>query len=1012
MKNTLFNSSAGTGKTYQLTDVYIKLITENNIDPTKIILMTFSKNTALELKTEVIKKLSNLEYDKIDKVELFQKIESAQICTMDSFCSDILRKNCIDAGINLNFKLFEDENMENILNEICHQKMISFLKENKNFNSFCELMNLNILSQFSDSTVPGRAKNLIRKAQGLGISLNNCHNFIIPPHDIKLGDIKSNLESWNINKKNSLTQKEIKTHLANAISLSKGLDEFTKLVIEKPINKQSNFGKCMFKLVQDAIYKINYPYIIAFAKYVSSCFQEFNFYKQTNSLLTYDDIKLHAVEILEKKSNEFHFEFIIVDEVQDSSIIQHRLINSLWRNDSKLITCGDEKQSIYGWRDADPDIMNSLKNKISKLDGDIQPLQESWRSKNDIINVINKIFKPVYINYDNEKLISNQKINANVKESNAVEYLLPDEILKTKSDEIKAEMTAIAKRISILVNSKNKYFQPAYRYNSDQKNFQKISDINKYQYSDILILLRTKQNLTILQEELKKEKIPYIFHGQGRGLFSSIAARDISLLLNVICDPSDHLSQIGFLRSPWVNNSDEKIVDLLIGKEIVNPIGHFKSIYDEIKESRMDLSKKLISEVIREWIDKKNYDIILSSLPDADIQIANLKKIIDWVRENERSVLISSRLISRKLKNYINNPPKLNEAVPLNINQNSVRIMTIHTSKGLTEKIVFIPEFCKVPKNNKDGTTFIENKNNKTNIHININLPNRFSIMSPNYDDANKERINLRSKEDINLFYVAMTRARDLIILSTHKNYENPRHWRKYIDRLLSDNEIKKIYFSDLFKEKLKSRKKNKISLSSEIISEEMKSIKKISNKKQFERITTTSLSTSIKKINKNSLNTNSINKGNLGHAVLELAAQNKWEIDIESNVRRLSYKYKVNEIDSCNLIKLINAASVFMKEETLLSDALISEFPFLFKKEDKLIDGVVDLISINKNNVNIYDYKFSNDRPENIKFKYSKQIKTYHDALIASNIKCDQINCFLILISESGVKKIKVPIY
>ena len=64
--------------------------------------------------------------------------------------------------------------------------------------------------------------------------------------------------------------------------------------------------------------------------------------KEINSLLTYDDIKFHAVEILEKNLHKIEFEYIIVDEVQDSSVIQHRLINSLWKNNSKLI-CLDFK---------------------------------------------------------------------------------------------------------------------------------------------------------------------------------------------------------------------------------------------------------------------------------------------------------------------------------------------------------------------------------------------------------------------------------------------------------------------------------------------------------------------------------------------------------------------------------------------------------------------------------------------------------------------------------------------
>ncbi|MFL2859518.1 MAG: UvrD-helicase domain-containing protein, partial [Pontiellaceae bacterium] len=84
--NTFFNSSAGTGKTYRLTDKYKKLILENNIDPHEILLMTFTKNAAAELKSEVIKKISNeiLEFDTIkeDKQRyLMQRVYSAPICT-------------------------------------------------------------------------------------------------------------------------------------------------------------------------------------------------------------------------------------------------------------------------------------------------------------------------------------------------------------------------------------------------------------------------------------------------------------------------------------------------------------------------------------------------------------------------------------------------------------------------------------------------------------------------------------------------------------------------------------------------------------------------------------------------------------------------------------------------------------------------------------------------------------------------------------------------------------------
>ena len=106
--------------------------------------------------------------------------------------------------------MFDDENVNNVLNEICHKKLIYFIKKDLNFSLFCEQMNLDISSQYSNSTVPGRAKSLIIKAQGMGISLENCKNFIQQPIDINLEQIQSVLYAWDINEKVYLPKKKLK----------------------------------------------------------------------------------------------------------------------------------------------------------------------------------------------------------------------------------------------------------------------------------------------------------------------------------------------------------------------------------------------------------------------------------------------------------------------------------------------------------------------------------------------------------------------------------------------------------------------------------------------------------------------------------------------------------------------------------------------------------------------------------------------------------------------------------
>ena len=147
--------------------------------------------------------------------------------------------------------------------------------------------------------------------------------------------------------------------------------------------------------------------------------------------------------------------------------------------------------------------------------GILNHFKKAGEVKKNIINPVNKIFENIvfdksgiskslknklcYANYEEEKLISNEKINANINESYSIECLLPNGESSSKTNETEAEMSAIAKRISLLINSNDTEKKPAYRYNQNLNKFQKVSNENKYQYSDVLILLRTKKNLATLQ---------------------------------------------------------------------------------------------------------------------------------------------------------------------------------------------------------------------------------------------------------------------------------------------------------------------------------------------------------------------------------------------------------------------------------------------------------------------------------------------------------------------------------
>ena len=1028
--NIFFNSSAGTGKTYQLTDKYTDLILNKNIDPHEILLMTFTKNAAAELKSEVIKKLSiklkesnNISDDR--QRYLLHKLYSAPICTMDAYCKDILQQNAIDCGISPNFQLAEDDEYQELLEEISHQKMLEFLSNDKNFFKFCSGMKLNSVGKYSESSIPKTAIKIIKEASSIGIIIDDNINLVPDPKIISIEDFELLSEKYK-NKKGSDAAKEINSKLANYIKKSSNKFDILKLIKEdKPFAKNTKIAKELSKLIEKVEYEKNHSYFISFSKYIKSIFKSIEDYKFRKNILTFDDIKYHAINIINNKIYEPKFKYIIVDEVQDTSNIQYELIKSLWTKNITIITCGDSKQSIYSWRNADSKIMSKVFNEIKLSGGKIKPLQKSYRTKNSLINPINKIFSEAkfnetkisknmqktlcYPDYKNEELLPNDVIGANINDPNSIEYLLRDEeyFISSNSNPLVEEMTALAKRISLLIRSNNKKWIPKYRY--EDKKFKLTNDTNKYTYSDILILLKKQSNLSVLQDALKKENIPYIFQGKGTGLFSSTAAKDLSLLLNVIFDSKDYFSLIGLLRSPLFNISDEEIASKLFGRKDESIITLFPKVNSFIDHYKNLISLKLVSEISRECIEKLHYDNFLSSLSDGDQQLANLRKIIDWLRKKERSINNSPYELVRKLKKFVNEPPKLREANINDINLNAVKIMTIHASKGLTERVVCIPELDGKPSSDK-SFAFLEKINNMPLLNVKLTTLDNLNITTPNYEDAKTIRRDIHAKENINLFYVAMTRARDLIILSSkQKLSDNPMNWMKYIHKYLN-NEIKIINYNYLKNTRLQIEKKMDRSISTDELSKIIKTHKINRSNSNFERIITSSLTKELQcgdySIKKEKIK----NIGILGHKILENAAILKWNVNIEKEINKYRNQYNLIEEDTLNLKeKLIDVVNIMMKE-TESSKELITEYPFLLKRDDKLIDGVIDLISISKNKISIYDYKFSNTLPSKLIEEYKNQLDIYSQA-IKNKYNNKEIELYLISISDKKSELVKMPI-
>jgi len=994
--NTIYNASAGTGKTYQITRYYEKLVIEDKVDPRDILLMTFSDNAGIELRQRVTQRLEQIRKKETnEKVETAIKalhaLSSSFIGTIHSFCTRLLREHALEIGLAPNFSILIEDDYNDLIQQTARRQLLEHLENDPNFRTFCSgAQPFSFGSGFGTSVIE-TAIELIAKAASLGINLEKAVELLPTPNTLpsRLDFEKKYHQLQEHPNKTPAVQKslqQIKKILENTSTIEEFIERLRPVKIRKAGKIKelvTDFMNLKTTAEETLDYRKAFPAAKAFAHYLQTTAQTFYQAKRANNTIDFNDQLQMALHLLQTQP-PLPFKYIIVDEVQDTSRIQYKIIQALWKNNTQLIICGDKKQSIYTWRGADPNVMQDLEQEILAKNGTAKPLQTSYRTKSQILNFINPLFESVY---SSEIYTKTQHLKSNFqtpKEKPCVEFLESDvDPDLPKKDQIYAEMTAIANRIHHLIHTPNP-FQPLYRYNG--KTFTNLSEKNKYCYSDILILLRRTTHQPILEQALRHAQIPYTLAGKGHGFFTRTEVRDVALFLSTIVNPNDILSLIGFLRSPWLGISDEKIAQWTKNKDFnAKNLLHFiekkeHPVAKLIQKYRNLLATHLVSELVRLLIDETFFDALLASQPRGAQSLANLQKLLDWLRKTERGSRITPAQVVRRLIDKINNPPPIPEATLPDPSQNVVTIMTVHASKGLSKRVVFIPDTSSLPNTNHSFAHLFSPQNKKPSLALKIVQPNKSYAQTPNLIETQEYIKTMQDLEFKNLFYVATARARDLLIFSATTG-SKPKGWLSYIQPFIGKSTITSIPYSTL-------KFKKKSSLTQTIphpshLQKTLKNIPKTFQKPILQRIPATHVHNQKKEIFpliKNNSSNLTPHLGSLGHAILEHLAYNNWDGNILTWIEKLRIEFAIPKPEAITLLEQIKRTQKWMKNET--KNALIyPELPFVLLHKNQIIDGTIDLLSVTHKTINIYDYKFTH-QPDNIlKQIYQNQMQIYAHA-------------------------------
>ncbi|MEN8255215.1 MAG: 3'-5' exonuclease [Verrucomicrobiota bacterium] len=690
---------------------------------------------------------------------------------------------------------------------------------------------------------------------------------------------------------------------------------------------------------------------------------------------------------------------------------------------------------------------------VPRQRGHVKNLQTSYRSKVPILDVVNILFESVYGQKDyaeGDALQPNPDFETE-GEKPCVEFLSFDGDEEcSKQDKIAAEMEAVANRIRLLVDG-NADWKPSFRYSDG---FIPTGQGNDYRYSDILILLRRTAHQPALEQALRHAGIPYTLGGKGRGLFARQETRDVSLFLNVATNPKDAHSLVGFLRSPWVGLSDEAIAELAWSDEGFStenllsyfsgmgilPMKHGQDARATILKYRKLLGTKLASELVRMLIDETGYDALLAGLPRGTQRLANLRKVLDWLRETERGAQTTPAAVARKLAEQIKNPPKVPEAALLDPAQNAVTIMTVHGAKGLTKRVVFVPDTSFSPDSDRGfARVFFDEQirghrprlqsdqavggvadpappEKVPTLGVKITAPDKSAVKSPGFDAANKRAKAVRDHELKNLFYVAMTRARDLVVTSATVG-KNPGGWLKHLEPLIG-SDIPAIPYSDLSAAVDPTPALDFQLPTTSNLTTALQILPPHPAPPVLQRIPATRLAKeddapppAPHRTGDMHVAPTSTTLGSLGHAVLEQLALNGWEGSVAEWLEILRDGFGIGGTEAGSIQKQIEQTRELMVKTTTGMQDTRPEFPFVLLDGNNLIDGTIDLLCRSDDGFAIFDYKFTEADDATVADAYRGQMEIYCKAARKAFPEAGNPDISLVVVSAKGPRLVSMPI-
>ncbi len=809
-------ANAGSGKTFVLSKRFVEIFLNTDVDLNSIVAITFTDKAAGELNRKIANEvderlLTEVDPEKRKKLEgLRRQLVSANISTIHSFCINILKEFAPEAEIDANFSPIDKTTSDELI-ELSVDETINVLIQNQTYSE-----DLKYLVRFfaSKKNLISQLQNAIDKRRVIRLLENNTYcksqeeiaslfldkfrqGFDLIFSDVIEKTIKALREINDfVFSQNSANKHAVEAaHVLNQINpvaspikklitlknlIKNALTE--KLTIRKPayLSKEREKFEDKIEMVELALSDLaDFFYIDSsgesekeLAKFGKSfvnvyeyALNLYNEKKKKNGFLDFEDLLLYTEKILQNnnviKSLTEKFSYIMIDEYQDTNELQYEIFMPILDHlrVGNLFVVGDEKQSIYLFRNAELEIFERTKNEIGSSDqgGKLLTLPHSFRMAPQLVLFTNKLFSNLFRNpdtYFNEVAHSNLVCAKEETQEGKAEIILADSTTGILESDL------VAKRILRLV--------------SEEKS-------EPVAFKNVAILCRKRDSFVELEESFVHYKIPFTIIG-GKGFFQRQTIYDVYNYLSFLLNTENDAALIGILRSPFFNISDLQLyqISLESGNSYFEKLKNRIDSGDEIKFAYEKLNENLnlsfsmeISSLIRKILLESGYWAVIAAKQNSAQELANIEKLL----------ALALAYTKKSFKNLYDFTVFLREAIEgyedegqaqVARDENTVKLLTIHQAKGLEYKAVFLYGCNNTTKDDSVRAKSLSTDKNYgllTKVPVNQNYFEKYStppiVALYNYSNERKNRAEMKR-----LLYVGVTRAINyLFITATHKNF-------------------------------------------------------------------------------------------------------------------------------------------------------------------------------------------------------------------------------------------------